>query len=194
MTGWKTWTIYSASHKLWDNYMSVGSCVLLCSTIFYVEQIENGRVVYTNTLRADTSSYGEITRQVNLKLNVACQMDQDSVSQIMYLVEHLGNSSIVGTGKFNTSMNFYTSSSFYYQVHSGGRGETVQKFPLVNTRWHFEFIFLGDSSAIQGDAQPELVCPSGSEQAIEQSGHLPWHLRDITITPWLRDQIVLPGP
>ncbi|XP_036979908.1 deleted in malignant brain tumors 1 protein-like isoform X1 [Acanthopagrus latus] len=80
------------------------------------KKIENGRVVYTNTLRADTSSYGEITRQVHLKLNVACQMDQDSVSQIMYLVEHLGNSSIVGTGKFNTSMNFYTSSSFYYQV------------------------------------------------------------------------------
>ncbi|XP_030297882.1 deleted in malignant brain tumors 1 protein-like isoform X13 [Sparus aurata] len=80
------------------------------------KKIENGRVVYTNTLRADTSSYGEITRQVHLKINVACQMDQDSVSQIMYLVEHTGNSSIVGTGKFNTSMNFYTSGSFYYQV------------------------------------------------------------------------------
>lgn len=193
MTDWKTLTIYSTSHKLWENYMSVESCVWLFSTILYLEQIENGRVVYTNTLRADTSSYGEITRQVHLKINVACQMDQDSVSQIMYLVEHTGNSSIVGTGKFNTSMNFYTSGSFYYQVCSGSKG-TVQKNLLLNTRWHFEFTLSGDSSAIQGDAQPELVCPSGSEQAIEQSGHLPWHLRDITITPWLREQIVLPGP
>lgn len=113
--------------------MPVESCVRLFYTIFYLEQIENGRVVYSNTLRADTSSYGEITRQVHLKINVACQMDQDSVSQIMYLVEHTGNSSIIGTGKFNTSMNFYTSGNFYYQVRLGRKG-TVQKIPLGNTR------------------------------------------------------------
>ncbi len=42
-------------------------------------------------------------------------MDQDSVSYIMYLVQNQG-SSIVGTGRFNTTMAFYTSSSFYYKV------------------------------------------------------------------------------
>ncbi|XP_023273802.1 deleted in malignant brain tumors 1 protein-like isoform X3 [Seriola lalandi dorsalis] len=79
-------------------------------------KFENGRVVYTNAIRAYTSNSGEITRQTHLKLNVGCRMEQDSVSQIMYLVEHHDNSSIVGTGRFNTSMAFYTSSSFYYQV------------------------------------------------------------------------------
>ncbi|XP_022619226.1 deleted in malignant brain tumors 1 protein-like [Seriola dumerili] len=79
-------------------------------------KFENGKVVYTNAIRAYTSNSGEITRQTHLKLNVGCRMEQDSVSQIMYLVEHHDNSSIVGTGRFNTSMAFYTSSSFYYQV------------------------------------------------------------------------------
>uniref|UniRef100_A0A3B4UV73 CUB and zona pellucida-like domains 1, tandem duplicate 1 n=1 Tax=Seriola dumerili TaxID=41447 RepID=A0A3B4UV73_SERDU len=81
-------------------------------------KFENGKVVYTNAIRAYTSNSGEITRQTHLKLNVGCRMEQDSVSQIMYLVEHHDNSSIVGTGRFNTSMAFYTSSSFYYQVCS----------------------------------------------------------------------------
>uniref|UniRef100_A0A3Q3WNQ6 Uncharacterized protein n=1 Tax=Mola mola TaxID=94237 RepID=A0A3Q3WNQ6_MOLML len=57
-------------------------------------------VIYTNSLR----------------LNVGCRMEQDSVSQIMYLVENTGNSSIISSGRFNTSMHFYTSSSFYYKV------------------------------------------------------------------------------
>ncbi|XP_051234794.1 deleted in malignant brain tumors 1 protein-like isoform X8 [Dicentrarchus labrax] len=81
-----------------------------------IRKFENGRVVYTNTLRAYASSYGEITRQSHFKLNVGCRMEQDSVAQIMYLVHHRGNSSITGTGRFNTSMDFYTSSSFYYKV------------------------------------------------------------------------------
>uniref|UniRef100_A0A3Q3WNQ1 Uncharacterized protein n=1 Tax=Mola mola TaxID=94237 RepID=A0A3Q3WNQ1_MOLML len=80
-----------------------------------VRQFESGRVIYTNSLRADTSNYGEITRQAPLKLNVGCRMEQDSVSQIMYLVENTGNSSIISSGRFNTSMHFYTSSSFYYK-------------------------------------------------------------------------------
>ncbi|XP_068576662.1 deleted in malignant brain tumors 1 protein [Cebidichthys violaceus] len=81
-----------------------------------VRKFENGRVVYTNTLRAYTSSSGDITRQSHLKLSVGCRMEQDSVAQIQYIVRHHDNSSITGTGRFNTSMDFYTSSSFYYQV------------------------------------------------------------------------------
>ncbi|XP_035519622.1 deleted in malignant brain tumors 1 protein isoform X2 [Morone saxatilis] len=81
-----------------------------------IRKFENGRVVYTNTLRAYASSSGEITRQSHFKLNVGCRMEQDSVAQIMYLVYHRDNSSITGTGRFNTSMDFYTSSSFYYKV------------------------------------------------------------------------------
>ncbi|XP_038593697.1 deleted in malignant brain tumors 1 protein isoform X2 [Micropterus salmoides] len=81
-----------------------------------VRKFQNGRVVYTNTVRAYTTNSGEITRQSHLKLNVGCRMEQDSVAQIMYLVHHRDNSSITGTGRFNTSMDFYTSSSFYYKV------------------------------------------------------------------------------
>ncbi|XP_056292012.1 deleted in malignant brain tumors 1 protein-like [Pseudoliparis swirei] len=81
-----------------------------------VQKFENGRVVYTNTLRASTSSYGEITRQSHFKLSVGCRMDQDSVAQIMYIVRHHDNSSITGTGRFNTSMDFFTSSNFYSKV------------------------------------------------------------------------------
>lgn len=103
--------------------------------IFYLYQFENGKVVFTNTLRAYTSSSGEITRTAHLKLNVGCQMEQDSVSQIMYIVQHPGNSSIRGTGRFNTSMSFYTSSSFYYKVCWGGKGMSVGKenFCFVST-------------------------------------------------------------
>lgn len=85
----------------------------------YLEQFENGRIVYHNTVRAYTSNYGEITRQSHFRMNVGCRMEQDSVSQIMYVVEHHDNSSITGTGRFNTSMDFYTSSSFYYKVCLG---------------------------------------------------------------------------
>ncbi|XP_035462826.1 deleted in malignant brain tumors 1 protein [Scophthalmus maximus] len=81
-----------------------------------IRKFEDGRATYTNAVRAYTSSSGEITRQSHFKLNVVCRMEQDSVSQIMYLVHHNQNSSIIGTGRFNTSMHFYTSSSFNYKV------------------------------------------------------------------------------
>ncbi|KAK7901234.1 hypothetical protein WMY93_018003 [Mugilogobius chulae] len=81
-----------------------------------VRKFDFGRIVYTNALRAFSSDYGEITRQSLFKLNVSCRMEQDSVSQIIYEVDHHNNVSISGSGRFNTSMAFYTSSNFYYQV------------------------------------------------------------------------------
>ncbi|XP_029376880.1 deleted in malignant brain tumors 1 protein-like isoform X2 [Echeneis naucrates] len=81
-----------------------------------VRKFEEGRVVYTNAVRAYPSNSSEITRQSFLKLNVGCRMDQDSVSQIMYIAKPHAAGTIVGTGRFNTSMAFYTSSSFYQQV------------------------------------------------------------------------------
>lgn len=92
---------------------SVGLSLILK---IYHGQFEDGRAVYTNTLRAYPSTSGEITRQDHLKLFVGCKMYQDSVSQIMYLIKHRDNSSITGTGRFTTSMHFYTSSSFRYKV------------------------------------------------------------------------------
>ncbi|XP_034538580.1 deleted in malignant brain tumors 1 protein-like isoform X2 [Notolabrus celidotus] len=81
-----------------------------------VRKIENGKVVYTNMVQGYTTTDGEITRNSHFKLSVGCRMEQDSVSQIMYLAHHLNNSTMTGIGNFNTSMDFYTSSSFYYKV------------------------------------------------------------------------------
>ncbi|XP_065815461.1 CUB and zona pellucida-like domain-containing protein 1 isoform X10 [Labrus bergylta] len=81
-----------------------------------VQKLENGRVVYTNTIRAYTTNYGEITRESYFKLSVGCRMDQDSVAQTMFLIHHRDNSSITGTGKFNTTMDYYTSRNFYNKV------------------------------------------------------------------------------
>lgn len=86
----------------------------------YLEQFEDDRTVYTNSLRAYPSTSGEITRQDYLKLLVGCKMEQDSVSQIMYRIEHRDNSSITGSGRFTTLMHFYTSSSFIYKVWKSG--------------------------------------------------------------------------
>ncbi|XP_029030729.1 deleted in malignant brain tumors 1 protein [Betta splendens] len=81
-----------------------------------VRKIENGRTVYTNVIRAYPDSLGQIIRQSPFRMNVECRMEQDSVSQIMYLGEHQDNATLEGTGRFNTSMDFYTSSSFYNKV------------------------------------------------------------------------------
>lgn len=74
-----------------------------------VKQFDNGRVVYTNGLRSSNSSSGEITRHAILKLNVTCIMAQDSLSENMFVIQNPGNSTIIGTGRFNTTMTFYTS-------------------------------------------------------------------------------------
>ncbi|XP_047198356.1 deleted in malignant brain tumors 1 protein [Hippoglossus stenolepis] len=79
-------------------------------------EFTDGTATYNNIVTSFTSETGEITRQSFLQLKVACRMEKESVSQIMYLVEHNHNSSIIGSGRFNTSMKFYTSSSFYYEV------------------------------------------------------------------------------
>ncbi|XP_072293472.1 CUB and zona pellucida-like domain-containing protein 1 [Eucyclogobius newberryi] len=81
-----------------------------------VREFDHGRIVYTNALRAFNYNSGEITRQSLVRLNVNCRMEQDSFSQIIYEVDHRNNASISGSGRFNTSMAFYTSSNFYYQV------------------------------------------------------------------------------
>lgn len=58
-------------------------------------------------------------------------MEQDSVSQILYEVRELENTTITGTGRYNTSMVFYQSSSFYYQVCLDSKGLTREKTPIV---------------------------------------------------------------
>ncbi|XP_053730477.1 deleted in malignant brain tumors 1 protein-like [Synchiropus splendidus] len=83
-----------------------------------IQTFQNSSAIYSNTLRAFPSSSGDgvITHHDFFRLNITCLMAQESESHIMYIVNHNQNSSIIGTGMFNTSMDFYTSSSFYYKV------------------------------------------------------------------------------
>ncbi|KAL3050480.1 hypothetical protein OYC64_012501 [Pagothenia borchgrevinki] len=108
-----------------------------------VRKFENGRIVYTNSLRAYASTSGEITRQSHFKMNVGCRMEPDSVSQIMYVVRHNDNSSITGTGRFNTSMAFYTSYNFYYQVTEVPYMVTLNQYMYVQVD-----LGRGDSSLV----------------------------------------------
>lgn len=84
------------------------------STLF---KFHNGKAMYSNNVRAYNSSIsGEVTRLSHFKLNVACLMEQESLSQIMYVVKSDYNNSLIGSGRFNTTMRFYDSNNFYYPV------------------------------------------------------------------------------
>ncbi|XP_063047377.1 deleted in malignant brain tumors 1 protein-like [Engraulis encrasicolus] len=82
-----------------------------------VREFKGGRVIYHNAVRAYRTNNGEITRQSTFKLSALCHMDSDSVSQILYEAHENETSTISGVGRFNTSMAFYTSSSFYQQIY-----------------------------------------------------------------------------
>ncbi|XP_036448698.1 CUB and zona pellucida-like domain-containing protein 1 [Colossoma macropomum] len=78
---------------------------------------KNGRVVYSNHVQAAQSKSGEITRQVEeFLLNVNCHKGQDTTVGTVCKTEVTINSTITGTGHFNTSMAFYHSRSFSYPI------------------------------------------------------------------------------
>ncbi|KAK2878866.1 hypothetical protein Q8A67_019657 [Cirrhinus molitorella] len=82
-----------------------------------VKEMMNGYVSYTNNVRASQSQSGEITRQSEFLLHVGCRMEPDTMVQIFYKAREVTNANITGTGRFNASIAFYTSSSFYYQIY-----------------------------------------------------------------------------
>lgn len=80
-------------------------------------QSQNGRVTYTNNVRAAQSTSGEITRYESRFLwAVSCVMERESSVGTLYEVEETSNLTISGTGRFNTSMAFFPSSNFYYPI------------------------------------------------------------------------------
>ncbi|XP_067223873.1 deleted in malignant brain tumors 1 protein-like isoform X4 [Chanodichthys erythropterus] len=81
------------------------------------KEMMNGYVSYTNNVRASQSQSGEITRQSQFLLHVGCRMEPDSIVQIFYKAKEIMNANITGTGHFNASIAFYTSSSFYQQIY-----------------------------------------------------------------------------
>uniref|UniRef100_A0AAR2JPD4 CUB and zona pellucida-like domains 1, tandem duplicate 1 n=1 Tax=Pygocentrus nattereri TaxID=42514 RepID=A0AAR2JPD4_PYGNA len=78
---------------------------------------KNGRVVYSNHVQVAQSKSGEITRQVEeFLLSVNCHKGQDTTVGTVCKTEVTINSTISGTGHFNTSMAFYHSRSFSYPI------------------------------------------------------------------------------
>ncbi|KAM9466666.1 CUB and zona pellucida-like domain-containing protein 1 [Clarias gariepinus] len=85
-----------------------------CST---VRKTQNGRIIYTNNVRGDQSVSGEIIRyETTFLWAVSCVMERDSSVRTLYEAELSTNVSIHGTGRFNTTMAFYPSSSFSYPI------------------------------------------------------------------------------
>ncbi|XP_063048275.1 deleted in malignant brain tumors 1 protein-like [Engraulis encrasicolus] len=82
-----------------------------------VRKVKGGQVIYHNAVRAYRANAGEITRQSTFMLSAVCHMDSDSVSQTKYIAHEKPNFTITGTGRYNTTMAFYASSSFRQQVH-----------------------------------------------------------------------------
>ncbi|KAL1257769.1 hypothetical protein QQF64_011013 [Cirrhinus molitorella] len=82
-----------------------------------VKEMINGYVSYINNVRASQSQSGEITRQSHFLLHVGCRMEPDTMVQIFYKAKEVINANITGTGRFNASIAFYTSSSFYYKIY-----------------------------------------------------------------------------
>ncbi|XP_035652196.1 deleted in malignant brain tumors 1 protein-like isoform X2 [Oncorhynchus keta] len=79
-------------------------------------KFEKGRVEYINAVRAYRSDSGEITRQSHFLLHVECHMEQDTMVQVMYKTNDEGNGTITGTGRFNSTMAFFTNSNFYSEI------------------------------------------------------------------------------
>ncbi|XP_073683512.1 scavenger receptor cysteine-rich domain-containing protein DMBT1-like isoform X2 [Garra rufa] len=82
-----------------------------------VKEMMNGYVSYTNNVRGSQSQSGEITRQSQFLLHVGCRMEPDTMVQIFYKASEVINANITGTGRFNASIAFYSSSSFYYKIY-----------------------------------------------------------------------------
>ncbi|XP_053538926.1 CUB and zona pellucida-like domain-containing protein 1 [Ictalurus punctatus] len=116
--GFSWYDLYLDDHRCrasTDNYYVTFNFRLhSCSTR---RTTENGRIIYTNNVRAAQPTSGEITRNnTEFPLVVRCVMERDSSVEILYEAKEITNAAISGTGRFNTTMAFYPSSSFYYPI------------------------------------------------------------------------------
>ncbi|XP_051883694.1 deleted in malignant brain tumors 1 protein-like [Pristis pectinata] len=83
-----------------------------CGTI---RQVNNGNIVYSNTIRSSLSG-STIIRTQYLQINIGCEMQQDTMVKIMYLANENSaaeiSQNITQSGMFRASMMFYESSLF----------------------------------------------------------------------------------
>ncbi|XP_077094727.1 CUB and zona pellucida-like domain-containing protein 1 [Siphateles boraxobius] len=98
------------------------------------KEMKNGYVSYTNNVRASQSQSGEITRQSQFLLHVGCRMEPDTMVQIFYKARENINANITGTGRYNASIAFYTSSSFYQQIYDSPYEVKLNQFLYVQVK------------------------------------------------------------
>ena len=116
---------------LWDKPLGICWPHLFPSFPF---QIQNGGVIYNNDVRTYPNNSAEITYLPQFFLSVACHMEKDSISQIMYVAHDRLNFNVTGTGRFNTSMAFYTSSNFYQQIYNDPYYVSLNEYMYVQVR------------------------------------------------------------
>lgn len=97
-------------------------------------QFENDRVVYENAVRGNDTQMSKITHLRDLEMAVVCHMEKDSISQIMYEAKGVSNFTISGTGRFNTTMAFYTSAAFVYQIYDDPYVVSINQNMFVQVR------------------------------------------------------------
>ncbi|XP_058255593.1 deleted in malignant brain tumors 1 protein-like [Hemibagrus wyckioides] len=97
-----------------NTYVTFNFPLNSCSTR---RKTQNGRIIYTNNVRAAQSMSGEITRRNGQFLMfVSCVMERDASVGTLYEAKEISNANITGTGRFNTTMSFYPSPSFSYPI------------------------------------------------------------------------------
>ncbi|KAG5267002.1 hypothetical protein AALO_G00238700 [Alosa alosa] len=79
-------------------------------------KIQNGWEIYNNEVRTYPNNSADITYLPQFYLSVACHMQKDSISQIMYVAHDRLKFNVTGSGHYNTTMAFYTS-GFYQQIY-----------------------------------------------------------------------------
>ncbi|XP_051722922.1 deleted in malignant brain tumors 1 protein-like isoform X14 [Ctenopharyngodon idella] len=98
------------------------------------KEMMNGYVSFTNNVRASQSQSGEITRQSQFLLHVGCRMEPDTIVQIFYRAKEIIDANITGTGRFNASIAFYTSSGFYQQIYDSPYEVDLNQYLYVQVK------------------------------------------------------------
>ncbi|XP_059509055.1 deleted in malignant brain tumors 1 protein-like [Stegostoma tigrinum] len=112
-----------SEHSLYLNDRNCRPIITASDVIFKIPlnrcgtewQENNSSITYSNTIRSSPSD-SIVTRETNLLFNIGCEMQQDTMSKIMYVTKENTTGDIIDniteSGMFNVSVRFYESPSF----------------------------------------------------------------------------------
>ncbi|XP_073453698.1 CUB and zona pellucida-like domain-containing protein 1 [Aquarana catesbeiana] len=101
----KTCVPYSANPIVFDiPFTSCGT----------VKKVKDHTIYYTNTIFAST--VGTITRRKQLQVVVTCELEKDSIAEIMYVTEDDIIQEQTGSGEYDVSLAFYPTQDFITPV------------------------------------------------------------------------------